>query len=79
MNLNDINTAIGTVNAALPTLITAYNVLKAIWQRLNPTATEADFLNYLKTSAQANVDDSAAILKADGYVEQADGSWKKSA
>ena len=79
MNLKAIADGAATVNAALPTFIAAYNVLKGIWTRMNPGKTEADFVNYLNSSSQQNVDDSAAILKADGYEEQPDGSWKKPA
>lgn len=84
IKLSDINSAIGTansamttVNAALPILMAAYNVLKAIWLRTNPGKSEADYLGYLQASSLSNVDDSAAILIADGYVQQADRSWKK--
>jgi hypothetical protein len=77
VNLTDLNNALGTVNASLPILVAAYTGLKAIWLRMNPQKTEADYLAYLQDSAQRNIDDSAAILTADGYVQQADGSWKK--
>ena len=77
INLTDINAGLATVNAALPILVNAYALLKEIWLRTNPGKTEADYLNYLATTSTTNLTDSAAILVADGYVQQADGSWKR--
>lgn len=73
------NSAMATVNAALPIALAAYNILKGIWLRTNPGKTEADYVGYLQAASLANVDDTAALLISDGYVEQPDGSWKKSA
>jgi hypothetical protein len=36
-------------------------------------------LNYLQQASQLNVDESAAILIADGYVQDAAGNWSKPA
>ena len=77
INLTELNAAAALVSTMLPQVATAYAILKTIWLRTNPGKTEADFVSYLGTASQANIDDTAALLKADGYIEQADGSWKK--
>jgi len=84
VNIADLNAAVTTasgalttINAALPVAMTAYSVLKAIWLRMNPGKTEADFVGYLQATSQQNIDDTAALLVADGYVEDPPGTWRK--
>jgi hypothetical protein len=77
VNAPEINAALGVVQAAFPLAMTAYNILAGIWLKTNPGKTIADYEAYLTQWAQANVDDSAAILRADGYVEGPPGTWTK--
>lgn len=77
IKVNEVSDAISLVSTVFPQFIAAYTVLKTIWFRMNPGRTEADYLEYLRSASQTNIDDSAAFLVADGYVQQADGSWKK--
>lgn len=77
MTLPEVNAALTTLSVAVPQFAAAYGILKVIWMRTNPGKTEADYLAYLQTSAQANIDDTSALLIADGFVQAADGSWKK--
>ena len=79
ISANEVSDAISLVSTAFPQFIAAYTVLKAIWLRTNPGKTEADYLEYLRSASQANIDDTAALLAADGYKLQPDGSWKKPA
>lgn len=79
ITIEQINGAVTLVSTAFPQLIAAYTVLKAIWMRMHPTATEQDFLDYLQAASQKNVDETAIYLTAQGYVKQEDGSWKKAA
>ena len=75
--VTDASALLASVNGALPAAIAAYNVLFGIWARMNPGKPESEFLAYLQTASQANVDDTAAYLKAQGYVETAPGTWTK--
>ena len=82
MDINKINANIATASAALTAVtdgialaVTAYSILKGIWLRTNPGKTEDDYLNYLKSSSQLNIDDTATQLKADGWVETSPGNW----
>lgn len=77
INAQDVQGAISLISMALPQVMTAYQLFKVIWLRTNPGKTEADFLTYLQTASQANIDDSAAILTADGFVEVSPGNWVK--
>lgn len=77
INVAELEAAVGLVTRVIPVLGTAFSVLQSIWLRTNPGKTEADFLDYLDTASQANIDDSAAILRADGFIEGPPGTWKK--
>lgn len=77
INPTEINDALTLVTSVMPQALAAYSILKVIWQRTNPGKTEADYLSFLQTSAQTNTDESSAILKADGYVQDAAGNWSK--
>ena len=77
-DLTAATTALSAVSVAFPIAMAAYSMLRIIWLRTNPGKTEADYLTYLQTASQSNIDDSAVILIADGYVLMPDGSWKKS-
>ena len=77
INVAAVVGALAQVDEALPLALTAFQALKTIFLRTNPGKTEADYIAYLKTSAQANIDDTEAILQADGWTENADGSWTK--
>lgn len=81
INLTDVNTALNLVSAALPEFGVAYQILKTIWTRTNPGKTEDDYRTYLRSTAQTNIDDTAALLRADGYVEDpvGSGNWHKPA
>lgn len=84
MNAKSITDALTTVAALQPDIaiaLTAYNALKGIWMGLNPGKTEADYLAYLQTASQTNVDTTSAYLKAQGYVETPpdSGNWSKPA
>lgn len=77
----DIGKASGiltSVSADVAAAMTAYALLKSIWLRMNPGKTEQDFLDYLQTSSQSNIDDASAQLLSDGWVLSADGkTWSK--
>lgn len=77
MNAQDVNAAVSLISLAVPQAMAAYNILRAIWLRTNPGKNEADYLQYLQDASQQNVDESAAILKADGYVQDANGNWSR--
>lgn len=78
INLNDVNAAVSLISVVLPQVSAAYGILRVIWHQTNPGKTEADFLTFLQTASQKNVDDSSAILVADGYVQDpASGNWSK--
>lgn len=80
VNLGNVTVTLDTVSKFIPELamvMTAYDILKNIWLKTNPGKTEDDYRVYLQTTSQTNVDDTAAYLTAQGYVQQADGSWKK--
>lgn len=72
-----INNALNEVVEAIPILSTAYNLYKIIWMRTNPAATEDDYRAHLQTSSQTNIDTTAVLLKADGFVENPPGTWTK--
>lgn len=72
-------TLLNDITADVALAMTAYSIFKGIWLRTNPGKTEADYLTYLQTASQANIDDTAALLIADGYTASADGkTWTKS-
>lgn len=75
----DVNNIVTIISTEFPIAFSAYSILKTIWMRTNPGKTEADYRAYLQTTSQANIDDSAAILKADGWIEEPPGSgnWHK--
>jgi len=75
--LTDTNSALSTINVAVPILTAAYEALKGIWTRANPGKTDADFIAALQGAAGKLVLDADAILQADGYVRGADGNWSK--
>ena len=80
INVTEVNAAVSLISVIVPQAAAAYSILKVIWQRTNPGKTEADFLTYLSQESQKNVDESAAILIADGYVQDpATGNWSKAA
>ncbi len=76
-NVSAATTTLSEISVAIPVLVAAYNGLRSIWASQNPGQTEADFIVHLQQSAQLNVDDTAAYLTSQGYVQQADGSWTK--
>lgn len=69
--------ALSAVSIAVPIAMAAYTLFKGIWLSTNPGKTEADYLTYLQTASQSNIDDTATYLTAQGYTQQADGSWRK--
>lgn len=75
--LTAASAALSSLSVGIPIALAAYNILKTIWTRTNPGKTEADYLAYLQTASQANIDETAALLKADGYVEDPPGTWRK--
>jgi len=75
----EVNDALTLISAFLPQAATAYQLFKVIWTVSNPGKTEADYLAYLTTASQQNITDADAILKADGYVQDASGNWSKPA
>jgi hypothetical protein len=80
VSMGNIQVSLDVVGQLIPEVamvMAAYDVLKNIWLKINPGKTEEDFRAYLNTVSTTNVDDTAAYLTAQGYVEQADGSWKK--
>lgn len=81
-NLGNITVTLDTVSKFIPEVamvMTAYDILKNIWMKTNPGKTEDDYRTYLQTTATANIDDTATYLNAQGYVQAADGSWRKPA
>lgn len=77
INAAAVNDALALVSTVLPQAMAAYSILKLIWLRTNPGKTEADFLSYLEQASQLNVDETEAILKADGYVQDGKGGWSR--
>jgi hypothetical protein len=77
INATQVNDAVGLLGTVVPQVLIAYNLFKIIWTSTNPGKTEEDFLNYLTAMSQQNIDQSAAILIADGYVQDAAGNWSK--
>lgn len=82
MNAQQITAAVGAVAALEPDIaiaLTAYNLLHGIWTTLNPGKTEADYQTYLSTASQTNIDTTAGLLRAHGFVETPPGSgnWAK--
>lgn len=78
INLTEVNDAVALISTVLPQVGAAYGILRVIWQRTNPGKTEADFLSFLQSESQKNVDESSAILIADGYVQDPlTGNWSK--
>jgi hypothetical protein len=77
INATEVNDAMVLVSTVLPQAMAAYSILKLIWLRTNPGKTEADYLGYLLAASQTNVDETAALLTADGYVETSPGNWSK--
>jgi hypothetical protein len=75
--VNTINDAATLVGAFVPQAMVAYQLLKVIWLQTNPGKTEDDYLNMLQSVSQQNIDQSAAILIADGYSQDANGNWSK--
>lgn len=73
-SIADVNALVTLVSTEFPIAFSAYSILKTIWLRTNPGKTEADFREYLRQTSQTNIDDSAAILKADGWIEDPPGS-----
>ena len=76
-----VNVSLDLIGKIIPEVsmaMTAYSILKNIWLKTNPGKTEADYQVYLQTSSQANIDDSSAVLLADGYTTDDGGlTWKK--
>jgi hypothetical protein len=82
ISVKSITDAAATIAALEPDIaiaLTAYNVLHGIWGVMHPGQTEADYQAYLQTSSQTNIDTTASLLKARGYVEMPEGSgnWTK--
>ncbi len=78
MNAAALTKALTDVSALLPEVqvaMDAYNGFKAIWLAMNPGKTEDDFRTFLRTSSQENIDDTAALLRAHGWVETTPGNW----
>lgn len=63
--------------AVEPGLLATYEVVRAIWLSVHPSATEADFVAQLIANSSQLVRDSDAILTANGYVRDANGTWSK--
>jgi hypothetical protein len=80
-NVTDAAAVIAAFEPDIAIALTAYNVLHGIWAVQFPGKTEDDFRNYLQTSSQTNVDTTAPLLIAQGYVETPEGSgnWAKPA
>jgi hypothetical protein len=78
-NITDAAAAVTAFEPDIAIALTAYTALKTIWMTLYPGKTEADFQAYLQTSAQTNVDTTAVLLAAHGFVETPAGSgnWAK--
>lgn len=77
MNVQDVTAAIGLISSVFPPALAAYNVLRGIWMSVNPGQPESAYLAFLQTASQTNIDQSAAILLADGFVEVTPGNWVK--
>jgi hypothetical protein len=79
IKVEEVQAAVTLVSTVFPQAMAAYQILKAIWMATNPGKTEADYLAYLQTASQQNLDDASAILKAHGYVPDGAGGWKPGA
>lgn len=75
-SVTGVLTAVAALQPDIAIALTAYNLLKGIWQSTNPGKTEADYLAYLQSASQTNVDTTSAYLQAQGYVETPPGSGK---
>ena len=80
-NVTDAAAVVAAFEPDIAIALTAYNVLKSIWMTVTPGKTEADYQAYLASSAQTNIDTTAAYLTAQGYVETPAGSgnWSRPA
>jgi predicted nucleotidyltransferase len=80
-NVTDIATAIAAFEPDIAIALGAYTMFKTIWQTMNPGKTEDDFRTYLQTTSQTNIDTTAVLLRAQGYIETPPGSgnWSKPA
>jgi hypothetical protein len=77
MNAKAVSDAMAVVGTVLPQSLVAYNLFQVIWMSSHPGSTEDDYLNFLTAASQKNVDESAAILQADGFVQDEAGNWKR--
>jgi hypothetical protein len=77
IDVNEVNAAVALLSTVAPEVTAAYSLLKVIWMRTNPGKTEDDYRAYLRSTSHANIDDSAAILRADGFEPDGAGGWKK--
>lgn len=75
--ITDAMTTIASIEPDIAIVLTAYNILHGIWTVVNPGKTEEDYQNYLKTTSQTNVDTTSVYLRAQGYIEETPGNWKK--
>lgn len=76
-DLGKASTLLTSLSADVALAMSAYALLKRIWMQTNPGKTEADYQAYLQSASQANIDDTAALLEADGFVEDPPGTWTK--
>lgn len=78
-NVTDAAAVIAAFEPDITIALTAFNVLKAIWITVNPGKNEADYLTYLQTASQTNIDTTSVYLKAGGWIEDPPGSgnWAK--
>lgn len=74
---SEVNDALSVITAFVPQAATAYVLFRNVWLVANPGKTEADYLQMLSDASQKNINDSSAILMADGYVQDANGNWSK--
>ena len=79
MNAKQVGDAMAVVGTVLPQALVAYNLFQVIWLSSHPGSTEEDYLKFLTDASQKNVDESAAILIADGFVQDAAGNWSRPA
>ncbi len=80
VNLTTVTAALTAVSALQPDIaiaLAAYSTFKSIWMAITPGKTEADFVAFLQTTSQANIDSTAVYLQAQGYVETTPGNWSK--
>jgi len=75
--MTDVVAAVGTISGALPIVTALYATVSALWLKVNPGMTLADFEAALASSSGALVIQSDALLAADGYsrVLQPDGTY----